>query len=149
MKNCPLLLVLLLDATFIAAEFSSVCIACKGVQAQTVANFFLAFELGLEIVPVINKIELPSADIPAVQRQLQENFDLVPEDALLISARSGMLLKNITNNHSMDSNITPTPSGAMLISLMLLPIGIGLESVLPSVIERIPAPSGTVDQPLR
>ena len=138
---------MLLDATFIAAELSSVCIACKGVQAQTVANFFLE----LEIVPVINKIDLPSADIPAVQRQLQENFDLVPEDALLISARSGMLLSNNANknNTNIDRSINTNIMRRNTYFTMLSHIGIGLESVLPSVIERIPAPSGTVDQPLR
>lgn len=45
--------------------------AAQGVQAQTVANFFLAFELGLSIVPALNKVDLPHADVEGCKKQLQ------------------------------------------------------------------------------
>ncbi|KAK7340510.1 hypothetical protein VNO77_21216 [Canavalia gladiata] len=63
--------------------------AAQGVQAQTVANFYLAFESNLTIVPVINKIDQPTADPDRVKAQLKSIFDLDPSDALLTSAKTG------------------------------------------------------------
>ncbi|CAN6456027.1 unnamed protein product [Victoria cruziana] len=63
--------------------------AAQGVQAQTVANFYLAFESNLTIIPVINKIDQPTADPDRVKAQLKSLFDLDPEDALLTSAKTG------------------------------------------------------------
>lgn len=63
--------------------------AAQGVQAQTVANFYLAFESDLTIIPVINKIDQASADPERVKEQLKSLFDLDPKDALLTSAKTG------------------------------------------------------------
>ncbi|CAN4093754.1 unnamed protein product [Withania somnifera] len=63
--------------------------AAQGVQAQTVANFYLAFESNLAIIPVINKIDQPTADPDWVKTQLKSMFDLDPSDALLTSAKTG------------------------------------------------------------
>ncbi len=63
--------------------------AAQGVQAQTVANLFLAMEHNLEIIPVINKIDLPSADIEMCLEQIDKELGLHPEDTLFISAKSG------------------------------------------------------------
>ena len=79
--------------------------ASQGVQAQTVANFYLAFSQGLQLVPVINKIDLPSADPPRALMQMQSTFELEPENAVLVSAKTGL----------------------------------NVESILPTVIEKIPA----------
>lgn len=64
--------------------------ASQGVQAQTVANFYLAFSQGLTLVPVINKIDLPSADSPRALEQMQAAFELMPENAVLVSAKTGL-----------------------------------------------------------
>lgn len=63
--------------------------ASQGVEAQTLANFLLAMEHDLEIIPVINKIDLPSADIERVKKQIEEDLGLDPEDAILTSAKEG------------------------------------------------------------
>ncbi len=63
--------------------------ASQGVEAQTLANFYLALEDDLEIVPVINKIDLPSADIDRVKRQIDRDLGLDPEEAILVSAKEG------------------------------------------------------------
>ncbi len=69
--------------------------AAQGVQAQTMANFYLAFEQDLTIVPVINKIDLPTANIERVQGELYKLFDFRPEDSILASAKSGIGITNI------------------------------------------------------
>ncbi|KAF8010021.1 hypothetical protein BT93_J0867 [Corymbia citriodora subsp. variegata] len=69
--------------------------AAQGVQAQTVANFYLAFESGLTIIPVINKIDQPTADPERVKAQLMSMFDLDPSDALLTSAKTGQGLEQV------------------------------------------------------
>ncbi len=63
--------------------------AAQGVEAQTVANVMLAMEQELEIIPVINKIDLPNADIPAVKKQVEDLLAIPMEDALLVSAKTG------------------------------------------------------------
>lgn len=63
--------------------------AAQGVQAQTVANFYLAFESNLSIIPVINKIDQSTADPDRVKAQLKSMFDLDPSDVLLTSAKTG------------------------------------------------------------
>lgn len=69
--------------------------AAQGVQAQTVANFYLAFESNLTIIPVINKIDQPTADPDRVKAQLKSLFDLDPNDALLTSAKTGQGLEHV------------------------------------------------------
>ena len=63
--------------------------ASQGVEAQTLANLYLAMEHDLEIIPVINKIDLPSADIERVKKQIEEDLGLDPETAILASAKEG------------------------------------------------------------
>ncbi|MFQ5508237.1 MAG: translation elongation factor 4 [Leptospirillia bacterium] len=63
--------------------------ATQGVEAQTLANVYLAVENDLEIIPVINKVDLPSADATGVQLQVEELVGLPAEDALAVSAKEG------------------------------------------------------------
>ncbi|KAI3768623.1 hypothetical protein L2E82_19453 [Cichorium intybus] len=69
--------------------------AAQGVQAQTVANFYLAFESNLSIIPIINKIDQPTADPDRVKSQLKSMFDLDPNDVLLTSAKTGQGLEHV------------------------------------------------------
>jgi len=69
--------------------------ASQGVEAQTVANMYLALEYDLEIVPVINKIDLPSADIDRVKEEIDEDLGLDPEDAVLCSAKDGTGIEDV------------------------------------------------------
>ncbi len=63
--------------------------AAQGVEAQTLANFYLAADGGLEIVPVINKIDLPAADVEGTRTQITELLDLDGDSAIAISAKHG------------------------------------------------------------
>src|SRR5438445_3026088 len=63
--------------------------AGQGVEAQTLANFYLALDGGLEIVPVINKIDLPAADLEGTRKQITEILTLDGDEALAISAKHG------------------------------------------------------------
>ena len=69
--------------------------AAQGIEAQTVANAHLASQHGLEIIPVINKIDLPSADIPAIKAQLEDVLAIPAEDAVLTSAKTGAGIKEL------------------------------------------------------
>ncbi|MGD8835148.1 MAG: translation elongation factor 4 [Desulfobacteraceae bacterium] len=69
--------------------------ASQGVEAQTLANFLLAMEHDLEIIPVINKIDLPSADIERVKQQIDEDLGMDPEDAILASAKEGTGISDV------------------------------------------------------
>ena len=89
--------------------------ASQGVQAQTVANFYMAFSQGLQLLPVINKVDLPSAEPERALEQIKDNFELDPEKAVLVSARTGL----------------------------------NVQSILPAVVETVPAPKGDLDKPLR
>ena len=89
--------------------------ASQGVEAQTVANLYLALEYDLEIVPVINKIDLPSADVERVREEIDADLGLDPFEAVLCSAKQG----------------------------------IGIDDVLEAVVNRIPAPQGDPEAPLR
>ena len=64
--------------------------AAQGVEAQTVANVHLAHKQGLTIIPVINKIDLPNADLPAVRRQLEDILAIPAEEAIEASAKMGI-----------------------------------------------------------
>ncbi|HEV7301228.1 MAG TPA: translation elongation factor 4 [Tepidisphaeraceae bacterium] len=61
----------------------------QGVQAQTVANAYAAVEVGLEIIPVINKIDLPGADATRVAEEIEQVLGFPAEDAILVSAKTG------------------------------------------------------------
>ena len=89
--------------------------AAQGVQAQTMANFYLAFELDLEIIPVINKIDLSIADPDRVGREMEQAFDIQKDELILASAKTGA----------------------------------GLDEILGAIVERIPAPIGDPDKPLK
>ncbi|MFH2219847.1 MAG: translation elongation factor 4 [Pseudomonadota bacterium] len=69
--------------------------ASQGVEAQTLANLYLALEHDLEIIPVINKIDLPSADIERVKLQIEDDLGLDPETAILASAKEGIGIDTI------------------------------------------------------
>ena len=64
--------------------------AAQGVEAQSVANCYTAVEQGLEVVPVINKIDLPTADIPKVKAEIEAVIGIDAEDAVAISAKTGL-----------------------------------------------------------
>ena len=63
--------------------------AAQGVEAQTLANYYLALESNLTIVPVLNKIDLPQADVEGTKQQLADVLGLDPDEAFLISAKAG------------------------------------------------------------
>jgi len=69
--------------------------ASQGVEAQTLANLYLAMEHDLVIIPVINKIDLPSADIERVKGQIEKDLGLDPEEAILISAKEGIGIEGV------------------------------------------------------
>ncbi|HEX2223091.1 MAG TPA: translation elongation factor 4, partial [Thermoanaerobaculia bacterium] len=69
--------------------------ASQGVEAQTVANLYLALEYDLEIVPVINKIDLPSADVERVREEIDSDLGLDPFEAVLCSAKQGIGIDDV------------------------------------------------------
>ncbi len=89
--------------------------AAQGIEAQTLANVYLALDHDLDVFPVINKIDLPSARPDWVKNEIEDIIGIEAQDAPLISAKNG----------------------------------IGIEEVLEAVIAKIPAPKGSVDNPLQ
>ncbi len=89
--------------------------AAQGIEAQTLANVYLALDHNLDIMPVINKIDLPSADPDRVKNEIEDVIGLEAHDAPLISAKNG----------------------------------INIEDVLEQIVEKIPAPSGDANAPLK
>ena len=89
--------------------------ASQGVEAQTLANVYLALEHDLTIVPVINKVDLPSADPDRVKEEIEDIIGIEAHDAPLISAKNGL----------------------------------NIEDVLEAVVNKIPAPSGKNENPLK
>ncbi|MGC8658113.1 MAG: translation elongation factor 4 [Desulfomonilaceae bacterium] len=69
--------------------------ASQGVQAQTLANFYMAVDQDLEIIPLINKIDLPAADIDRVKAQISKDLGLDPDSAIPISAKEGTGVKEV------------------------------------------------------
>ncbi len=69
--------------------------ASQGIEAQTLANLYLALDHDLEIIPVINKIDLPNADPERVIRELEDIIGIPGEEAVLVSARTGEGIENI------------------------------------------------------
>lgn len=98
--------------------------ATKGVQAQTISNFWLAFEANLTIVPVINKIDLDHADVPNVLVQLKSIFEIASSDVLLTSAKSGLNVEQVTKGKY----------------FVLENLRAFLSKVMDAVVARVPAP---------
>lgn len=84
--------------------------AAQGVEAQTVANFNLALEANLKIIPVLNKIDLPGADIERVCRQLFDIFGFKKEEVSLVSAKDGSGIKELLARVIQE---VPPPSGKL------------------------------------
>jgi GTP-binding protein LepA len=82
--------------------------AAQGVEAQTVANVHLALKQGLTILPVINKIDLPNADIPTVRKQLEEILAIPADEAILASAKTGLGIEEILE--TVVARIPPPPN---------------------------------------
>ncbi|KAJ2775312.1 Translation factor guf1 mitochondrial, partial [Coemansia linderi] len=89
--------------------------AAQGIQAQTVANFYLAFGEGLSVIPMLNKVDLPTAEPERAAKQIESAFEIEADRILKISAKTGL----------------------------------GVEQVLPAVIEQTPPPSGSEDKPFK
>lgn len=89
--------------------------ATQGIEAQTLANVYLALEQDLEIVPVINKIDLPSARPYEVKKEIEDVIGIESQDAPLISAKEGL----------------------------------NIEEVLEKIVEKVPAPQGDTNAPLK
>lgn len=89
--------------------------AAQGVEAQTLANAYLAIDNDLEIIPVVNKIDLSTAQPDEARRQIEEVIGIPADDALLVSAK----------------------------------MGIGIPAILEAIINRIPAPVGEPEAPLK
>jgi len=82
--------------------------ASQGVEAQTIANAYLAIDQNLELIPVINKIDLPNADVERVKREIEEIIGIDASNAIAASAKEGMGTKEILE--SIVKNIPP-PAG--------------------------------------
>ena len=83
--------------------------ASQGVEAQTLANLYLAMEHNLEIIPVINKIDLPSADIPSCLHQIDHDLGLDPDSACFVSAKTG---EGVETLYEAIVNQIPAPEGS-------------------------------------
>ncbi|WP_035052972.1 translation elongation factor 4 [Carnobacterium pleistocenium] len=89
--------------------------AAQGIEAQTLANVYLALDNDLEILPVINKIDLPAADPERVRAEIEDVIGIDASEAVFASAKAG----------------------------------IGIEEILEQIVEKIPAPVGDTDNPLK
>ena len=82
--------------------------AAQGIEAQTLANLYLAMENDLTIIPVINKIDLPSADIPKVKKELHDLLGFNDDEIVLTSAKTGEGIKELLNKIV---EVIPAPKG--------------------------------------
>lgn len=93
--------------------------ASQGVEAQTVANCYTAIELGLEIIPIINKIDLPAADIEKTKQEIEEIIGISAEHAVCVSAKSGIgiddLLAAVINDIPAPQDRSNEPLQALII----------------------------------
>ena len=69
--------------------------ATQGIEAQTLANFYIALEHDLGIIPVLNKIDLPSADVPAITSQIERDLGLDPQHIFTVSAKTGLGVREL------------------------------------------------------
>ena len=83
--------------------------ATQGIEAQTLANVYLAIENNLEIIPVINKIDLPSADVDGVKKQIEDVIGIDAQEAICISAKTGANVEKVLEKII---EIVPPPLGA-------------------------------------
>src|ERR1700674_2773475 len=83
--------------------------ASQGVEAQTLANTYLALHQNLEIIPVINKIDLPSAEPERIREQIEQLIGLPAKDALLVSAKQGVGIKDVLESIV---HLVPPPRGS-------------------------------------
>ena len=86
--------------------------AGQGIEAQTVANYYLARENNLKVIPVINKIDLTTIDIPRVQRQINSVLGFEESEIILASAKEGIGIEDILERII---EVVPEPSGKALI----------------------------------
>ena len=82
--------------------------ATQGIEAQTLANAYLAVDANLEIVPVINKIDLPSADVEKVRAEIEDVIGIVAEDCPAVSAKTGLNIGDVLDKIISD---IPAPTG--------------------------------------
>ncbi len=82
--------------------------AAQGVEAQSVANCYTAIEMGLEVIPVINKIDLPSADVERVKQEIEDVIGIDASDALLVSAKTGLGVEDVLEAVA---TLIPAPEG--------------------------------------
>ena len=92
--------------------------ASQGIEAQTLANLYLALDHDLEIIPVINKIDLPNADPERVKYELEDSIGIPAEEAVLVSARTGVgigeMLEAIVNRIPAPKGDSQAPTRAMI-----------------------------------
>ena len=82
--------------------------AAQGVEAQSVANCYTAIEMGLEVIPVINKIDLPSADVDKVKQEIEDVIGIDASEALLVSAKTGQGVDTVLEAIA---KLIPAPEG--------------------------------------
>ena len=92
--------------------------AVQGVQAQTLANVHLAIERGLEILPVINKIDMPAADVDGVKRQIEDVIGLDASNTLCISAKTGLNVPDVLERILTDIPAPKEPPDNLLRALV-------------------------------
>ena len=91
--------------------------ATQGVEAQTLANVYLALDNDLEILPVINKIDLPSADVVGTKKQIEEEIGLDCSDACDVSAKTGLGVEKVLEKIVAE---VPAPTGDLTVPLKAL-----------------------------
>ncbi len=91
--------------------------ATQGVEAQTLANVYLALDNDLEILPVINKIDLPSADVEGTKKQIEEEIGLDCSDACDVSAKTGLGVEKVLEKIVAE---VPAPTGDLMAPLKAL-----------------------------
>ena len=92
--------------------------AVQGVQAQTLANVHLAIERGLEILPIINKIDLPAADVEGVKRQIEDVIGIDTSNTVCISAKTGLNVAEVLEHILSDISAPKEPADNILRALV-------------------------------
>ena len=92
--------------------------ATQGIEAQTMANAYLAVDNNLEIVPVINKIDLPSADVERVREEIEDVIGIPAEDCPAVSAKNGLNIEQVLKKVVTDIPVPEGDSSAPLKALI-------------------------------